>query len=84
MSIYWGYHCKTCRESSARWVEDPRVLRRIYNEAQEQLERIELGEPLRLGTAEIKPLFFISRHFGHELWLETDTAALMLERAESS
>lgn len=85
MALYWGYYCKTCGISSARWTDDPRILRRIYLNAEEKLACLLGDRPLQADTFEVQPLFFLSQHFGHELWVESDMATLvMAEETETA
>lgn len=76
--MYWGYYCKTCNTSSARWAEDPCILREIYQGAHEKLEIVRSDQPLRAPTFEMQPLFFLSEHFGHEVWVESELAMFEL------
>ena len=78
MALYWGYHCKTCATSSARWTEDPRLLRRIFVEVDEKLRDLVTDTPAQTETCEVQPLFFLSRHYGHEIWIESDLATFAL------
>lgn len=80
MSINWGYQCKTCKEDSACWLDDPRVLREIYLGSKAKLERIWANQRITLNKAELLPILFLAKHHGHDLWVGNDYAGLRLPR----
>ena len=82
MSVHWGFYCKECDVESRRWFKDPRHLRSIFEKAGLTFQDVWTDQPLRLPTAEIEPLFFLARHFRHDLWIQCELAQIKLAQLD--